>query len=288
MKLDKVKPLDLSEVINKRIHNRIHRVGLELEGGWVTLPRGVRLVRDSSVMIPESKPSERERELYNLINANWASPVEAHNKEYEKLYHARINNNPQQQGELPSLPLEIKEWENWIRQSYPSHVNSTCGMHVHMSFRTIMAYQRTMAPEFVKTVLAEFQKWAEVKSLPTEHPLWGRLAGNSEYCQHLFFADDQAKWTRKEYEHHAAKHRYTVVNWCYSRYGTVEVRLLPMMDTIDLAVDAIKHLMLVTNAFLVATAIQKGKSISARKEAALCDDICLTETSVKESVTICV
>src|SRR5258705_12712150 len=87
--------------------NRIYRIGIELEGGWTKLPPGTRgLQHDGSVQFPA-------RELGDAAITT---------------------------GELAAGPMSMQEWEGWLKIHYPQRVNATCGMHVHLSPRTPLAY----------------------------------------------------------------------------------------------------------------------------------------------------
>lgn len=231
-------PLDLDSFLKAR--NRVHRVGIELEGGWAKVAPGINIVRDGSVRFNEDT-------IYGL-----------------KLRYV---------GELASPPLEVKtpsnEWSpeflSFMRTNYPLTHNDTCGMHVHLSFTSCFAYQRLMVPSYPGTIVAYMSKWAAQQGLPLTHPIWDRLANKSRYCQHLFYADDQSRSRGKDYDQHREGHRYTLINYCWSRYQTLECRLLPMMGTVDLAISAIQEIVTITNAFLRATAKRTGGAL-AREE----------------------
>ena len=125
-------------------------------------------------------------------------------------------------------------------------------MHVHINFKSAFSYNRVMTAAYPATIVEAFKTWAKQKQLPDTHPIWPRLAGKSRYCQHVFDADNQVRATEKDHNQERPGHRYTVVNYCYGRYCTAECRLLPMMATAELAVEAVQELLDVTNAFLVA------------------------------------
>ena len=214
--------LDIS-ALRGRARNRVYRVGLELEGGWSKLPPGVRLAHDGSVRFQIPVP------------------------------HI---------GEFPSGVLDIAKgsptfWQTWLKINYPQFVNETCGMHVHLSFKTAFAYNRIMTAQYPATVVKEFIAWAKREELPVTHPIWPRLAGQSRYCQHKFDADAQVRNIDKDHNQERVGHRYTVINYCYGRYSTAECRLLPMMDTVERATRAIQELLDITNAFLVALPVKR-------------------------------
>lgn len=209
-------PIELDQVKPRR--SRIHRIGVELEGGWATIPPRTQLIHDGSVQF------ERD-----------------------------ITGQPQHVGELPSPPLDRKSLIQWMKIYYPSHVNATCGMHVHLSFETAFLYQQLMEKEYPSTVVEYFKKWATKKGIPNDNAIWDRLNGKSTYCQHVFMADVQAMNARKNFDRARGGHRYTVINYCWSRLKTLECRLLPMMPTVDEAIEALDELISITDRFLVTS-----------------------------------
>lgn len=275
IKLDSITPIDLSSAPDPP--NRINLIGIEIEGGWKKPPDDSRIIRDSSVIFGSTGQAEihatsRDRNLqhefarrYNRnihtdgghmlmleINAAWAvaNPVPA-----------ATGPNPAYVGEIPSPPLKLTKWRTWLQTNFPAYVNDTCGMHVHQSFDTSLTYQRLMTPQYPKTVLEEFKKWAQQKGLAKDHPLMLRLYGEgkagtpSEFCQAIFQADEQARRTEKRFQHFEPGHRYTIMNYCWGMGNrqTIECRLLPMFEDFDVAAEATEKLLWITNAFLAVT-----------------------------------
>jgi hypothetical protein len=218
-------PLNIDSYLG-RSKNRINLVGVELEGGWNERPHGRIPDRDSSVQ-------------FNLVD-----------DDLTKI--ALIT----QIGEIPLPPLSVKEFPATMKIYYPNYVNKTCGMHVHLSTLKAFSYQRLMVNKpysYPATIVEYIKRWAVAEKLPTKHPIWERLAGKCEYCQHVFQAEEQAKAASKDFDHHRNGHRYTVVGYCWSRYKTLECRLLPMFTTYDQGVRAVQEVINITNAFLAAS-----------------------------------
>lgn len=221
--------IDISSHLGK-VRSRIDLIGVELEGGWTKLPKGTEALHpDGSVTFPEF-PSNRTPE--------------------GKVIHV---------GEAVSPPMPLSMLNAWITQHYPTFVNKTCGLHLHMSFKSPLVYQRLMDPTYQKTVLEFVRRWAETKrargttegTFPDTHPIYERLKGTSQYCQDKFWADQQAAQRSKSYQHNRDGNRYTVVNYCYGLHQTVEIRLLPMFATAEIGEEAIRLLIDITNAWLV-------------------------------------
>lgn len=188
----------IEKILAGKVRNRIDKIGIELEGGWLSLPKGVNLTPDGSVRV--SDPQGR-----GLVR-----------------------------GEIPSPPLSPTEWEAWVKAHYPSHVDSSCGLHVHMSFRSALVYQRLMDFNYTKALLTQLRRWAVVAALPPQHHFYGRLKGANKYCLPFYAADVQARQTRK------ADCRYAAVNYCHGIHQTMEVRVLPMFSDSDIPPNIIK------------------------------------------------
>lgn len=234
----KEKPFNIDAPLTRAstIRDRIFKVGVELEGWWDKLPsKDVAIVRDSSV-----RPTNDAGE-------------------YVEWNHAL-------QGELPSPPLERTKIAQWVKVNHPQHVNWTCGMHVHMSFKAALSYSRLLVEAYPATVVEYMKRWADKQGFPQSHPIWARLAdkpcmpGLDNYCRHIFDPDGQLKNARKDYDHHRVGNRYTAVNYCYNNdeKHTVEIRLLPMFSSAETANSAIEELLNITNCFLFSYTLKAG------------------------------
>lgn len=221
-----------------RVENRIGRIGMELEGAWPQLPPGVpQLDQDMSVYFLKG---DRNKPLFNTT----------------EIGTLKI-------GELASPPLEKICVPSWLKQNYPlpgGKIHAYCGLHVHMSFPNPRHYcQLADTPDYQETLLWELTEWAKGEgSFQKKHHIWGRLEGKDEYCTKNFWPEEQMKSDR---DHDRTRHgnRYTAVNFCWKAHGTVEVRVLPMMENVDLAIRAVTQVLDVTNAYLVATAAREEK-----------------------------
>jgi hypothetical protein len=216
----------------EKIRNRIGHIGIELEGGWDKEPLHNRVIRDGSVIIP---------------GVNYV-------------------------GEVVSDPIDIsksfKTAEEWIHKNYPNKVNETCGLHIHFSFQSLLNYVRVMPSEFSATIVKQAEIWALDNKLEKDHPIWARLLGLRNHCQLVHSAEDQILNTQKDYDRKRVGHRYSAVNYAYGRTGTAEIRVLSMMETPDKAVEIIKHMLLVVNAFLVATGKKEPDFTASAKASA--------------------
>lgn len=219
---------DLTSYIDRArsgsIKNRILRVGVELEGAWKKVPFPDSFGGDGSVRFPDLSTPVKIGEL------------------------------------ITAPPLPPKDIPAWLKAAYPDFVNSSCGMHVHMSFGSAILYSRLMVEDYQKQIIKGINAWA-LGTLPDDHCIWSRLRGENTYCRNEFHPDIQARQTSKSYSHDG-KNRYTMINYCFGQHGTMECRLLPMMPDAALAAAAIQEVLAITNAFLVAY-VRKEKPIQA-------------------------
>lgn len=248
-----------------RARNRIYRVGIELEGGWTKLPEGVNLEHDGSVQIPVPREiiAAQEEEQVGLRDLQRRAQL-AMNDPFGRRNGAPVAPVAKKAprivtGEIPSEIMELSKVDPWMMKYYPQYVNGTCGLHIHMSFNSAKDYSRLMAPEYPKTIVDYMIKWAEEEKLPKSHPIWARLNGGNKYCQHEFYADLQAAKTQKGHNLEGEGHRYTVINYCFGLHKSLECRLLPMLDTAEQGVRAVKRVIDITNACLVALARKEEK-----------------------------
>lgn len=233
MDLSVVQPLDLTGVLGSaRLRPRVAKIGVELEGAWTTLAEGAHLQRDGSVFKNRGPGAQ-----FPHIGEQAVGPV---------------------------TPSQI---EPLLHQFYPHKVDKTCGMHVHMSFSTLWHYKLLMVPEYQETIVHYLKLWAKAKRYRADHHIWERLEGNSEYCRKGFWPHLQSTTREKDYDHEREGHRYTIIHYC-GRLLTVECRVLPMMVNAALAMEAIKHVVDITNACLhvLGKGAKKPEPVNGRIE----------------------
>ncbi len=257
----------LKRTIVNGIINRIKLVGVELEGGWDKRPGGdgddhAGIEHDGSVVFNQGHPL-----LAPIVPPVTAADVAAANGMITIGFDPRtgqaITTNPvqprrqypQHSGEIvlrKPLPPGSAELTEWVKRCYPTYVNATCGLHVHMSFFNRLNYQRLMTPAYTEQMVDGLKRWARAENLDPEHPLWPRINDpNHRHCAHLYLGDGQVKVNRKDYNSRGTDHsRYTAINYCDKQHGTVECRLLSMFADADQALRAIGAVVDTTNRFL--------------------------------------
>jgi hypothetical protein len=136
-------------------------------------------------------------------------------------------------GELPSPPFEDPvALTAWMRKNYPTKTNQSCGMHVHVSFKNRKDYLRFMSKEAFDHIHDELEKWGKRANIKNEH-FWARLRGDNTYCKLFYSPMKQVKHVDK------GPARYSMLNYCYGRYGTMELRVLPLFKEVDVGVAAV-------------------------------------------------
>jgi hypothetical protein len=225
--------VNLDAIIARRPKNRVARVGIELEGGWdlIRHPLPFKVVRDGSVF-KKRDAGDLQREGLPGIAC----------------------------GEVPLPPMQPAQIPRSIRKYYPTVIDDSCGLHVHMSFETVLHYAILAdSASYMETMIAYLRRWAKDHDLPKDHPLWDRLDGKSQYCQKKFWPEAQIQTNQKDHDLERFGHRYTWIHFCWGRYKTVECRGLTMMETPDLAISAVQEVVKVTNAYLL-----KAEKVRAR------------------------
>jgi hypothetical protein len=211
--------------------NFIKRIGLELEGGWRNRPAwDVR--RDGSVEIPRAE----------LV------------------------------GEISSPPYSmIENAEAWMRKYYPQTVNHTCGFHIHISLAP-GHYSMLMCEEFYAKFIAAYRKWGEETfRVPAGAPVapeaarfYERLNGGNRFCQAQFNPDIQTQVVSRQ-NPTVWDTRYAQLNYCWTLHGTMESRLLPMFNDVNMSASAMRVFPAVVNEYL--TEIGTVENVVGEQEA---------------------
>lgn len=146
-------------------------------------------------------------------------------------------------GELVSKPLNKNEIKGFIKDNYPDRVNSSCGMHVHLSFNDDKRDVHILATkEFNDYFVKSFEKWAIDRKLNNPSRFYHRLKGDQSYCKREFKGYSQLK---------NSDDRYTQINFCsYAKFNTVEFRLATMFDNNNISVEYVDKLHAIVNDYL--------------------------------------
>ena len=132
-------------------------------------------------------------------------------------------------GELVSTPLEFDKVHEWINRNYPEEFNNSCGMHIHLSFKNDMEYSKFCSEEFYNYFLTKITDWAHKNKVKEDSRFFKRLNGQNTFCKR--------KWEESNAKSQLSDigDRYNMLNYCYSKHRTIEVRLSHVWQNRDYA-----------------------------------------------------
>ncbi len=227
------------------------KVGLELEGAWdcsrEALTRRARphsVHGDGSVHVDGYDDSDDDEECAycrGLHEDEWYS--EAQRDRIREDGCTCDGGASGWQGEISSIPMASRdEYVAMLTTLHPDEANASCGFHVHASF-TPSDYSRLMEPVFWTFFTAKWRSWQRPEGANDDE--WERfqyrLDGRQSYCRANFTPDAQVNDIGE---------RYTQLNFCFRKHGTLECRLLPMFNTPAVSVAAVDYLLSIYDEFL--------------------------------------
>ncbi len=160
-----------------------------------------------------------------------------------------------------ATPKPYRTWtylKRWVTKEYPKSVDSSCGLHVHTSFRDPSDYARLMEPRFNEYFMGRWDRFIRrekkrcspySKARKDLERLEARFQGDNNYCTKSFQPLDQWYWNTR------GSDRYTQLNFCYGLHKTLECRLLPMFCDLALGLRAIRYLLSTYELFLRVPAV---------------------------------
>lgn len=194
---------------------RIHKIGVEIEGGWNT------------GNVPAASPG------------NCGVDGSVSFSETGVVGH-----------EFVSAPYtNLLELTEWIRRVYPPHTNSTCGLHVHFSFKSSFDYGRVIDKRFGDYFHEQMTEWAKRAEIKNKH-FYARLSGENHFCKREWKPEPQMKATGKD-----SSCRYCQWNFCWGIRKTAECRMLPTFKNVNVAIAAVTQLVKVVEGYLQEQAI---------------------------------
>lgn len=155
--------------------------------------------------------------------------------------------------EFQTVPGTVSKAIEQLVAMYPDEADRSCGMHVHVSFESLMDVTLLCTPAFFSYFKARWTAWGDKMNIwgkgeNGEDPrgeFWKRLEGDNDYCQ-VNHNTPNGNITRMD--------RYHQLNFsAWSEHKTIECRLLPMFRKASLAVAAVKELVDIFEDFLANT-----------------------------------
>ena len=208
---------------------------------------------------------------------------------YDNTYFKEDNSvivNHYTEGEIASARFRFDRLDNmddFSKQNFPDKVNDTCGHHVHVSFNNDLAYSRTMDKSFIisfKKAVMQFYTFEPI--LYDDKELYSRflrrLKGR-EYCHDFFSPNAQANINWHSFDGND-QGRYTMINYAYSKFNTIECRVFPAENTYEQLIKVNHFFIDFTNNFLS----------NCKKERANFNRINIndSEKNIEETLTLCV
>ena len=134
---------------------------------------------------------------------------------------------------------ELKKWIKEIHEAGEYRGNSSCGLHLHMSFKSDTIYSSTTNKEFFENFVNFLYIFGRMYKT-TNPEFFNRICGNgrhdtSAYWCKSVYADDNVRETIRTREHYPSE-RYHYVNYPHAIHKTIEIRGLPyfrQMETIQ-------------------------------------------------------
>lgn len=142
--------------------------------------------------------------------------------------------------EFKTKPGNLRETIEQVIALFPDETDSSCGMHVHMSFpQDCLTLLNTKA--FFEFFWKRWEAWGTTMNLAPNGEFFKRLRGDNDYCM----PNEDVRVTMHNGE------RYEQLNFnAWTGHKTLECRLLPMFRRSSLAVAAIQELVAIYEDFL--------------------------------------
>jgi hypothetical protein len=159
------------------------KIGVELEGAWKDVTRVLPDFKsDASVFVPNYR---------NCGLAHNTALVPDFVKLKPKLRKAAIKFYAGKpfSGEVASPAFEsLADAEKWIDASYPDEASYRCGMHIHISFDSLLMYAAVMTEGFHDHLMRQINKFGDkhMYSNDTDKEYWTRFLGQNAYCSKSF------------------------------------------------------------------------------------------------------
>ena len=227
----------------------IKSIGVEIEGAWNELP-GVFFNDDNKFSHKVYRNDVSVKGLEELTCS-----VCTKNKRYCHCESQGFDspdslaNSFKYVGEIASYPyFSINNLLVFIKDNYPIKTNASCGIHVHLKPDNIFEYQRLMSKKYYNDFRNAVEWWGISRNINPDSELFKRLKGKNRYCT-------------KGFEAHKAgsdPSHYNMVNYCFGKHGTIELRLFPAFQSVKLTLDAVRFTYDFTNIWLISNKTLKS------------------------------
>jgi hypothetical protein len=137
--------------------------------------------------------------------------------------------------EIQTKPGTLAEALRQLARWYPDESDTSCGMHVHVSFQDHADISLLTHPEFMKYFTARWEAWGARMGLSEHSNFFKRLRGDNDFCEPNSESDLRNPWRAD---------RYRQLNFlAWDEHKTVECRLLPMFQNARYGLAAVTELL---------------------------------------------
>jgi hypothetical protein len=148
--------------------------------------------------------------------------------------------------EYVSKPCNLEQAIEFINDCYPDNINNSMGFHIHLSVQTIDEYSLLMTKEFYEYIKSAMFKFLEtLKGTEDYLLLKKRLNGDNRFC-YMVFNNPMQQIINTGYD----GIRYSMLNFCFNKHKTFELRVLPMFKQKDNCIKALEFYYKVVNIYL--------------------------------------
>ena len=244
----------ISNVIPKSyVEQPFYKIGIEMEGGWKDRPKGdiigeVVFHSDGSVHLEEDDDgywSEDGGCRCSCYCDEYEDDDDdcdycASDGECQGCDRDRSHNIS---GEYVTTPNKIDEFimgsnskfEKIVTENYPTKTNITCGGHFHLSVKHPFLWGIIANKELWISLKKALSKWGKKHLSDAGYKnLMARIKGERQYCVNAWYGEQQLSRENTD--------RYTHLNFCVDRHGTMEIRILPMFQYAKTYIKAVKYI----------------------------------------------
>lgn len=150
-------------------------------------------------------------------------------------------------GELVSKPFtDYESAVEFLKTNYVGlETQEMCSQHIHLSFKDIATYVTLNTKDFKDYFIAYMKNFGEKYPIQNEN-FWTRIEDRNKFCKNRF--DSEQIFVTKKTHNDSA--RYTVLNFCFGRFRTIESRLLPCFISVDTAIAALEATVMAFESYL--------------------------------------
>ena len=164
----------------------------------------------------------------NYVDDNYYDNIECDERDSDYCFAGESNSNP---------CSSMRDLLNYLQDNYPNEHDSSCGMHLHVSFKSKKAYMTLINSKFKDELIDFYYNWLNENKINQDSRAYQRLKNNT-YCENSYRKEDvegQLYALDKD-----SSVRYRVLNYCFSLHNTIELRFLNIFDKKEISSKCVK------------------------------------------------